>query len=229
MACGPKRAPGRWEVPPSKGAPTMTAPAPLKLSGSSRSAGGTPAKVAFGPYMLPNLMPARLLCRPRGRQEWRGPAEARGGRAKSGQRGPRSGQRGQRSGQQRQGVVKEGQRGAKEGQRAAKEGPRSGQQGQRGAILGRQLTFGAIFGENRQLSRREPRIAPRVPTFAAKKTAPQPRQAIVACTSHGEPSEVLRVPTFAAKRRPRRSHARQLWPVPHTPSSPKCRESQHLP
>ncbi len=68
MACGPKRAPGRCEVPPSKGAPKMTAPAALKLAGSSRSAAGTPAKVASGPYMLPNLMPARLLCPLGGRQ-----------------------------------------------------------------------------------------------------------------------------------------------------------------
>src|ERR671912_453061 len=51
MAEGPKRAPGRWLVPPSKGAPTMTTSAPSSDAGSSRSARGTPRKVISGPYM----------------------------------------------------------------------------------------------------------------------------------------------------------------------------------
>ncbi len=66
------------------------------------------------------------------------------------------------------------------------------------------LTLGAISDENRQLSRREPRTAPRAakrpesPSICSEKTAPSPR-------------------------------VRQFWPVPHTPSSPKRREPQHLP
>src|SRR5215217_9465897 len=51
MAEGPKRAPGRWLVPPSKGAPTTTTSAPSSDAGSSRSARGTPRKVISGPYM----------------------------------------------------------------------------------------------------------------------------------------------------------------------------------
>src|SRR4029450_3760444 len=52
MAEGPKRVPGRWLVPPSKGAPTMTTSAPSSDAGSSRSARGTPRKVYSGPYMV---------------------------------------------------------------------------------------------------------------------------------------------------------------------------------
>src|SRR5918999_4986981 len=52
MAEGPKRAPGRWLVPPSKGAPTMTTSAPSSDAGSSTSARGTPRKVYSGPYMV---------------------------------------------------------------------------------------------------------------------------------------------------------------------------------
>ena len=46
----------------------MTAPALLKLAGSSRSARGTPAKVASGPYILPSLMRRRLQASPGRRQ-----------------------------------------------------------------------------------------------------------------------------------------------------------------
>src|ERR671911_3021089 len=52
MAEGPNRVPGRWLVPPSKGAPTMTTSAPSSDAGSSRSARGTPRKVNSGPYMV---------------------------------------------------------------------------------------------------------------------------------------------------------------------------------
>src|ERR671921_1319260 len=52
MAEGPKRVPGRWLVPPSKGAPTTTTSAPSSDAGSSRSARGTPRKVNSGPYMV---------------------------------------------------------------------------------------------------------------------------------------------------------------------------------
>src|SRR5215216_1752027 len=52
MAEGPKRVPGRWLVPPSKGAPTTTTSAPASDPGSSRSARGTPRKVNSGPYMV---------------------------------------------------------------------------------------------------------------------------------------------------------------------------------
>src|SRR5215212_1768508 len=51
MAEGPKRAPGRWLVPPSKGAPTTTTSAPSSDPGSARSARGTPRNVSSGPYM----------------------------------------------------------------------------------------------------------------------------------------------------------------------------------
>src|SRR5919201_5016478 len=56
MAEGPKRVPGRWLVPPSKGAPTMTTSAPANDAGSSRSARGTPRKVNSGPYMVNPLV-----------------------------------------------------------------------------------------------------------------------------------------------------------------------------
>src|SRR5579864_234926 len=59
MAWGPNRHPGRCEVPPSNGAPRMTAAAPAYVEGSPMSAAGTPANVASGPYMLPVRM-ARL-------------------------------------------------------------------------------------------------------------------------------------------------------------------------
>lgn len=50
MACGPNRVPGRCEVPPSNGAPTMTTS--WRASASAPSAvRGTPAKVKSGPYM----------------------------------------------------------------------------------------------------------------------------------------------------------------------------------
>ena len=51
MAEGPKRAPGRWLVPPSNGAPTITTSAAAREASSSRSARGTPRKVTGGPYM----------------------------------------------------------------------------------------------------------------------------------------------------------------------------------
>src|SRR5829696_4857792 len=51
MAEGPNRVPGRWLVPPSKGAPTTTTSAPSSDAGSPRSARGTPRKVNSGPYM----------------------------------------------------------------------------------------------------------------------------------------------------------------------------------
>src|SRR4029453_573622 len=51
MAEGPTRAPGRWLVPPSKGAPTTTTSAPANDAGACRSARGTPRKVSSGPYM----------------------------------------------------------------------------------------------------------------------------------------------------------------------------------
>ena len=49
MASGPKRHPGRWLVPPSNGAPTITARAPARLAGSSRWAAGTPGEGGVGP------------------------------------------------------------------------------------------------------------------------------------------------------------------------------------
>src|ERR687889_233458 len=52
MAEGPNRVPGRWLVPPSKGAPRTTTSAPASDAGSSRSARGTPRKVNSGPYMV---------------------------------------------------------------------------------------------------------------------------------------------------------------------------------
>src|SRR5512133_3342222 len=51
MAEGPKRVPGRWLVPPPKGAPTTTTSAPSSDAGSSRAARGTTRKVNSGPYM----------------------------------------------------------------------------------------------------------------------------------------------------------------------------------
>src|SRR5918992_1121560 len=52
MAEGPNRVPGRWLVPPSKGAPRTTTSAPCSVAESSRSARGTPRKVYSGPYMV---------------------------------------------------------------------------------------------------------------------------------------------------------------------------------
>src|SRR5919112_6233589 len=52
MAEGPKRVPGRWLVPPSKGAPRTTTSAPSSDAGSARSARGTPRKLTSGPYMV---------------------------------------------------------------------------------------------------------------------------------------------------------------------------------
>src|SRR5215467_6874881 len=56
MACGPNRAPGRCEVPPSNGAPMITMSALDQDDGSARSALGTPRNVASGPYMLPSRL-----------------------------------------------------------------------------------------------------------------------------------------------------------------------------
>src|SRR3954463_5261531 len=53
MAWGPNRAPGRWEVPPSNGAPTTTTSAAASASASSRSTGSTPRKVMSGPNCAP--------------------------------------------------------------------------------------------------------------------------------------------------------------------------------
>src|SRR5215472_15605712 len=54
MACGPNRAPGRFDVPPSKGAPMIMMSVPAQDCGSARSALGTPRKDASGPYMPPS-------------------------------------------------------------------------------------------------------------------------------------------------------------------------------
>src|SRR5688572_17870770 len=51
MARGPNRVPGRCEVPPSNGAPTITTSAPRRASASARSARSTPRKVMSGPYI----------------------------------------------------------------------------------------------------------------------------------------------------------------------------------
>src|SRR5688572_21375109 len=56
MACGPNRAPGRCDVPPSKGAPTTTTSAPAMLPGSPRSHRSTPRKVMSGPNIGPYLV-----------------------------------------------------------------------------------------------------------------------------------------------------------------------------
>src|SRR5580692_8496062 len=56
MACGPNRAPGRCEVPPSNGAPITRMSVPARVSGSDRSALATPRNVASGPYILPILL-----------------------------------------------------------------------------------------------------------------------------------------------------------------------------
>src|SRR5262249_42623156 len=62
MACGPNRAPGRCEVPPSNGAPMIMMSVPAHDGGSDRSAAGTPRKVASGPYRLPIRVIAPLRC-----------------------------------------------------------------------------------------------------------------------------------------------------------------------
>src|SRR5579872_6586707 len=80
MACGPNRAPGRCEVPPSNGAPMIMMSVPAQEGGSPRSARGTPRNVASGPYIPPSramtspqligASPAALVCPP-----WPGPAQ----------------------------------------------------------------------------------------------------------------------------------------------------------
>ena len=50
MAIGPKRVPGRCEVPPSNGAPTMTTSAAARAAGSSSDTRSTPRNVTSGPY-----------------------------------------------------------------------------------------------------------------------------------------------------------------------------------
>src|SRR5215213_3425631 len=60
MACGPNRVPGRWDVPPSNGAPSTTTSAPAKDAGSSRSHRSTPRKVMSGPYWAPYLIATSL-------------------------------------------------------------------------------------------------------------------------------------------------------------------------
>ena len=53
MADGPKRVPGRCDVPPSKGAPTTTTSAAASAPASSTSTAGTPRKVMSGPNWAP--------------------------------------------------------------------------------------------------------------------------------------------------------------------------------
>src|SRR5947199_10240174 len=57
MAMGPNRAPGREDVPPSKGAPRITAAESAYVDGSSRSHFGTPRNVKSGP----NCWPYRVM------------------------------------------------------------------------------------------------------------------------------------------------------------------------
>src|SRR5437016_4932822 len=84
MACGPNRAPARYDAPASYGAPTITTSAARNASRSVRSQRGTPRKVTSGPYIptiaappLPVLHPVRRgHFRPRGVTFWpvaRGP------------------------------------------------------------------------------------------------------------------------------------------------------------
>src|SRR5580692_4443791 len=93
MAWGPKRAPGRCDVPPSNGAPMIMMSVPAHELGSARSSRSTPKNVASGPYMPPSrvMSPtyrarpgpkpsqphekrlARLRACPDPRRKWRSP------------------------------------------------------------------------------------------------------------------------------------------------------------
>src|SRR4051794_29525605 len=53
MALGPNRAPERYDVPPSNGAPRTTTSAAAIDAASARSTGSTPRKVMSGPYIAP--------------------------------------------------------------------------------------------------------------------------------------------------------------------------------
>ena len=53
IAWGPNLVPDRCEVPPSKGAPTMTTSAPAMVAASVTSHGGTPRNVMSGPNWEP--------------------------------------------------------------------------------------------------------------------------------------------------------------------------------
>src|SRR3954447_7625461 len=64
MAMGPKRAPERADVPPSKGAPRITTWASAYVEGSSRSHIGTPRKVKSGPNCWPYWVIARVFAPP---------------------------------------------------------------------------------------------------------------------------------------------------------------------
>src|ERR1700727_3680911 len=94
MACGPNRAPGRCEVPPSNGAPMIMMSVPAQDGGSARSARFTPRKVASGPYIPPRrvirstyagpdvaavlgrrLEPAGRTGRPAGQDAWQRPRQ----------------------------------------------------------------------------------------------------------------------------------------------------------
>ena len=144
--------------------------------------------------------------RPKRPKEWSKRAKEWSTAPRSGQRGPKSGQRGPKSGQR---------------------GPRSGQQGQRGAILGALIDFRRDFWRKSTVIAPRAANRPESPNICSEKDGPAAvRQAIVACTSHGELSEVLRVPTFAAKKtapQPRQaivactSHA-ELAKVPRVPA-----------
>src|SRR5271166_2653874 len=73
MACGPKRAPGRCDVPPSNGAPMIMMSVPAQERGSARSARSTPRNVASGPYMPPSL----VIGSPYADAAWPGQARSR--------------------------------------------------------------------------------------------------------------------------------------------------------
>src|SRR5437764_11460671 len=74
MACGPNRAPARYDAPASYGAPTITTSAARNASRSVRSQRGTPRNVTSGPYMpaiaAPLLPVRRGHFRPRGVTFW---------------------------------------------------------------------------------------------------------------------------------------------------------------
>ena len=64
MAIGPKRAPERADVPPSKGAPRITTCASAYVNGSSRSHMGTSRKVKSGPNCWPYLVIPGVFAHP---------------------------------------------------------------------------------------------------------------------------------------------------------------------
>ncbi len=52
-AYGPNRVPGRWDVPPSNGAPSTTTSAPAMDAASVQVQDGTPRNVTSGPNWEP--------------------------------------------------------------------------------------------------------------------------------------------------------------------------------